>query len=52
MKKLHWDKVEDMRPLAEHLAVYRSRIRLILPKLTVAHPELLLLAGMFHHYQA
>ncbi len=52
LNKLHWDKVEDLRPLTEHLAAYRSRIRLILPKLSVAHPELLLLASMFHHYQA
>jgi hypothetical protein len=51
LNKLHWDKVEDLRPLREHLAVHRSRIRLILPKLSAAHPELLLLAGMFHHYQ-
>jgi hypothetical protein len=52
LNKLHWDKVEDVRPLTEQLAAYRSRIRLILPKLSAAHPELLLLAGMFHHYQA
>jgi radical SAM superfamily enzyme YgiQ (UPF0313 family) len=52
LNKLHWDKVEDVRPLTEHLAAYRSRIRLILPKLSATHPELLLLAGMFHHYQA
>jgi hypothetical protein len=52
LKKLHWDKVEDLRPLAEQLAVHRSRIRLILPKLSAAHPEWLLLAGMFYHCQA
>jgi len=52
LNKLHWDKVEDLRPLAEQLEAYRSRIRLILPKLSAAHPELLLLASMFHHYQA
>ena len=52
LNKLHWDKVEDLRPLTEHLAVYRSRIRLILPKLSAAHPGLLLLAGLFQHYQA
>lgn len=50
LKKLRWDKVEDLRPLAEHLAAYRSRIRLVLPKLSAAHPELLLLATVFHHY--
>jgi radical SAM superfamily enzyme YgiQ (UPF0313 family) len=50
LNKLHWDKVEDLRPLREKLADYRSRIRVILPKLSAAHPELLLLASAFHHY--
>lgn len=50
LNKLHWDKVENLRPLAEQLAAYRSRIRLVLPKLSAAHPELLLLASVFHHY--
>jgi radical SAM superfamily enzyme YgiQ (UPF0313 family) len=51
LNKLHWDKVEDLRPLTEKLTAYRSRIRLILPKLSVAHPELLLLASTFYHYK-
>jgi hypothetical protein len=42
--------VENLRPLAEQLAAYRSRIRLVLPKMSAAHPELLLLATAFHHY--
>jgi len=50
LNKLHWDKVENLRPLAEKLAAYRSRIRVVLPKLSATHPELLLLASMFHHY--
>jgi hypothetical protein len=50
LKKLRWDKVDDLRPLREKLAAYRSRIRVVLPKLSASHPELLLLAGMFHHY--
>jgi hypothetical protein len=50
LNKLHWDKVENLGPLAEQLAAYRSRIRLILPKLSATHPELLLLASIFHHY--
>jgi hypothetical protein len=50
LKKLQWDKVEDLRPLREKLAAHRSRIRLILPKLAAAHPEVILLAGMFQHY--
>jgi len=51
LKRLHWDKTQDLRPLAEKLAAYRSRIRLSLPKVSAAHPELLLLASMFHHYK-
>lgn len=51
LKKLHWDKVDDLGPLREKLAGYRSNIRLVLPKLSAAHPELILLASMFHHYK-
>jgi uncharacterized iron-regulated protein len=51
LKKLQWDKVHDLRPLREKLAVHRSRIRLILPKLAAAHPEVILLASMFHAYR-
>lgn len=52
LKSLNWDKVDDLRPLREKLAEYRSRIRLILPKLSAAHPELILLASMFHQYKS
>jgi hypothetical protein len=51
LKHLHWDKVDNLRPLAEKLAAYRSRVSVVLPKLQAAHPELLLLASMFHHYK-
>jgi radical SAM superfamily enzyme YgiQ (UPF0313 family) len=51
LKKLQWDKVDDLHPLREKLAAYRSRIRLVLPKLAAAHPEVVLLAGMFQHYR-
>jgi hypothetical protein len=51
LKKLQWDKVDDLRPLREKLAVYRSRIRLVLPKLAAAHPEVILLATVFQHYR-
>ncbi len=50
LKKLQWNKVTDLRPLREKLAGHRNRIRVILPKLSAAHPELLLLAGFFRHY--
>ena len=48
--KLKWDKATDLQPLREKLADYRSRIRVVLPKLSAAHPELLLVASMFHNY--
>lgn len=51
LKKLHWEKGEDLSPLREKLAAYRSRIRLVLPKLSAAHPELLVIASMFQHYK-
>ncbi len=52
LKKLHWNKVEDLTALRESLAAYRDRIQLVLPKLTVSHPELMLLAGFFQAYRA
>ena len=51
LNKLHWDKVENLRPLAEQLAEYRSRVRLVLPKMAAAHPELLVLASAFTLYK-
>ena len=51
LKKLQCDKVEDLRPLREKLSAYRSRVCLILPKMAAAHPEVILLAGMFQHYK-
>ena len=51
LNKLHWDKVDTLHPLREHLSNYRSRIRVVLPKLSGTHPELLLLASMFHLYK-
>jgi len=51
LNKLHWDKVEDLKPLREKLSEYRSQIRLILPKLATTHPEWLMLAGMFELYK-
>jgi hypothetical protein len=51
LNNLRWDTADDLRPLLERLARYRSNIRLVMPKLTAAHPELLLLFAMFHHYK-
>ncbi|HTS16870.1 MAG TPA: hypothetical protein VMP11_04800 [Verrucomicrobiae bacterium] len=50
LNKLHWDKADGLGPLCEKLTAYRSRIRLVVPKLSAAHPELILLASMFRHY--
>ena len=50
LKNLQLDGAQDLRCLREKLAAYRSRIRLVLPKLSAAHPELLLLATFFHRY--
>ncbi len=50
LKRLHCDGSTDLKPLCDKLADYRSRIRVVLPQLSAAHPELLLVAGMFHHY--
>ena len=44
------DSAERISRLREKLAEYRSRIRVVLPKLSATHPELLLVASMFHHY--
>ena len=51
LNKLHWDKVEDLKPLREKLSSYRSRVRLVLPRLAAAHPEVILLASLFQHYK-
>jgi hypothetical protein len=51
LNKLRWDKVDDLRPLLEKLSGYRSHIRLVLPKLSASHPELILLVTMFQHYK-
>jgi len=50
LKKLHWEKVEDLRPLRDKLGNYRSQIRLVLPKLAATHPELMQVAAAFQHY--
>ncbi|MGZ4963756.1 MAG: hypothetical protein ACXWC8_14465, partial [Limisphaerales bacterium] len=50
LNKLHWDKVGDLGPLREKLAAYRSRVRVVLPTLSQAHPELVLLANTFPVY--
>ncbi len=49
-KNVHWDKVDNLHAMREKLAAYRSRISVVLPKLAAAHPEVILLASMFHHY--
>lgn len=50
MKKLQLDP-ELSRSMASALEGYRRRLRVILPQLQHAHPELLLVAQLFRHYQ-
>jgi radical SAM superfamily enzyme YgiQ (UPF0313 family) len=50
LQKLHWHKAQDLGPLREKLSAYRSRIRVVLPGMSTAHPELLLLATVFPQY--
>jgi len=50
LQKLQWDKIENLKPLREKLAAYRSRIRVVLPD--QGYPEQSLLAGMFQPYTA
>jgi hypothetical protein len=50
LKKLRWEKATDLKPLHEKLANYRARIRVVLPKLSASHPELILIASLFRHY--
>ena len=52
LKKIKWDKVGDLGPLRRNLANHRDRVRLIVPKVAAAHPEVVLLAGMFELYQS
>jgi len=50
MGRLHLDKMEDLRHLRENLAAYRSRIRVILPNISTAHTEWVLLTRSFTPY--
>ncbi len=50
LQNLHWDRVENLEGLRQTLAAYRSRVRLVLPQIAAAHPEVLLLAAMFQTY--
>jgi hypothetical protein len=51
LKNLRWDESTDLHPLREQLAAFRSRIRVVLPDLSSHHPELIMLAAMFHQYK-
>jgi hypothetical protein len=50
MGRLHLDKMEDLRHLRENLSAYRSRIRVIFPKISSAHTEWLQLTRCFTPY--
>lgn len=51
LKKLQWDKLGDLRALREGLVAYRSRVHVVLPKLSPAHPEVLRFANAFRVYE-
>ena len=51
LKRFHWDGRSLSPEFRANLAEYRDRIRVVLPKLQHAHPELLILAQMFHEYK-
>lgn len=51
LDKLSFDTADDLRPLMEKLTEYRSRIRLVMPRISAAHPELILLVAVFQHYK-
>jgi hypothetical protein len=51
LKKLRWNEIEDLNPLWDKLSAFRSRIRLVMPQIASAHPQVLLLAGMFELYR-
>jgi radical SAM superfamily enzyme YgiQ (UPF0313 family) len=50
LQQLQLDKVEELRHLRENLAAYRSRIRVVLPKISLRHTEWQLLTQCFAHY--
>jgi len=51
MKRVHWDGHSFSPEARARFAAYRSRVSVVLPKLQHAHPELLILARMFHEYK-
>ncbi|MDD5628892.1 MAG: cobalamin-dependent protein [Elusimicrobia bacterium] len=50
-KRCRWDEKSLSPEFRAKLAEYRDRVRVVLPKLQHAHPELLILAKMFHEYK-
>ena len=51
LKRFHWEEKSLSPEFRAKLAEYRDRVRIVLPKLQHAHPELLILAKMFHEYK-
>jgi haloalkane dehalogenase len=52
LNKLRCDHSDDLRPLCDKLAAYRSRIRIVLPKLSARNPGLMVLASSFCLYHS
>lgn len=51
LKRLQMTHANDLKAILEKLSDYRSRIQLVLPKVAATHPELMLVASLFHHYK-
>jgi len=51
LKRFNSDENSLSPEFRAKLAAYRDRVRIVLPKLQHAHPELLILAQMFHEYK-
>jgi hypothetical protein len=50
-KRCRWEGASLSPEFRAKLAEYRDRVRVVMPKLQHAHPELLILAKMFHEYK-
>ncbi|MBI5883147.1 MAG: hypothetical protein HZB91_08590 [Elusimicrobia bacterium] len=50
-KKLQVSEARSLKAMREKLSQYRDTVRVVLPKLAHAHPELLILAKIFEQYR-
>ncbi|MBI5210151.1 MAG: hypothetical protein HY927_09305 [Elusimicrobia bacterium] len=50
-KKLQVSEAKSLKAMREKLSQYRDTVRVVMPKLAHAHPELLILAKIFQQYK-